>query len=108
MDAVAAGLGADVIDRIADARGDAFNNVRRLRDAEAEDVDERIAGVRRLERNLTADRRDADAVAVAGDAGHDAFEQSTCSGRIDGSEPRGVQKRGRPRVLRGAVLNDSA
>ena len=49
---------------------------RRLRDAEAEDVDERVAGVRRLEDDLAADGRDADAVAVAGDAGDDAFEQA--------------------------------
>ena len=75
VDAVAAGLRADVVDGVADARRHALDDVGRLRDAEAEHVDERIAGVGRLEGDLAADRRDADAVAVAGDAGDDAFEQ---------------------------------
>ena len=46
------------------------------RDAEAEDIDQRIAGVGRIERDLAADGRNADAVAVARDAGDDALEQS--------------------------------
>ena len=45
VDAVAAGLGADVVDGVADAGGDALDDVGRLGDAEAEDVDQRIAGV---------------------------------------------------------------
>ena len=45
VDAVAAGLGADVVDGVADAGRDALDDVRRLRDAEAEDVDQRVAGV---------------------------------------------------------------
>ena len=47
-------------------------------DAEAEHVDQRVAGVGRFEGDLAADRRDADAVAVAGDAGDDAVEQARC------------------------------
>ena len=46
------------------------------RDAEAEHVDQRVAGVAVVERNLAADGRDADAVAVAGDAGDDAFDDA--------------------------------
>ena len=42
-------------------------------------VDERVAGVGRLERNLTADRRNADTVAVARDAGDDAFDDPSRS-----------------------------
>ena len=76
VDAVAAGLRADVVDGVADAGRDALDDVGRLGDAETEHVDERVAGVRRLERDLAADGRNADAVAVAGDAGDDAFEQT--------------------------------
>ena len=45
-------------------------------DAEAEHVDERVAGVAVLERDFAADGRDADAVAVAGDPGDDAFDDA--------------------------------
>ena len=59
-----------------------------LRDAEAEDVDERVAGVRVVEGNLAADGRDADAVAVAGDAGDDAFDDAAVAGAVGpSSEP---------------------
>ena len=108
MDAVAAGLGADVVDGVADARGDALDDVGRLRDAETEDVDERVAGVRRLERDLAADGRDADAVAVAGDAGDDAFEQPARAGRVERSEAQRVQERDRPRAHREDVADDAA
>ena len=56
---------------------------------EAEDVDERVAGVRLVERDLAADGRDADAVAVAGDAGDDAFD--------DAPRPRAVRAVERPK-----------
>ena len=76
VNAVAAGFRADVVDGIADTRRDALDDVGRLRDPETEDVHERIARVRRLEGDLAADGRNADAVAVAGDAGDDALEQT--------------------------------
>ena len=79
-----------------------------LRDAEAEHVDERIAGVRRLERDLAADGRDADAVAVVGDAGDHAFEQAARSGRVERSEAQRVQQRDRPRAHREDVADDAA
>src|SRR5262249_44622435 len=62
VDAVASGLRADVVHGVADARRDALDDVRRLRDAQTEDVDERVAGVRRLERNLAPNGGNADAV----------------------------------------------
>ena len=81
VDAVAAGLGADVVDGIAGAGRDALDDLVGTGDAEAEDVDQRIAGVALVEADLAADRRDADAVAVAGDARHDAA--TSCGGRAD-------------------------
>ena len=82
MDAVAAGLGADVVDGVADALRDALDDLVGPRDAEAEDVDERVAGVAVVEADLAADGRDADAVAVAGDAGDHALER--CGARRAG------------------------
>ena len=108
VDAVAAGLGADVVDRVADAGGDALDDVGLLRDAEAEDVDQRVAGVGRLEDDLAADGRDADAVAVAGDAGDDAFEQAAGAGRVEIAEAQRVEQRDRPRAHREDVADDAA
>ena len=75
VDAVAAGLRADVVHGVADALARALDDLVGPGDAEAEHVDQRIAGVALVEVDLAADRRDADAVAVAGDAGDDAFER---------------------------------
>ena len=69
VDAVAAGLRADVDDGIPGARGLPMTSASAFADPEAEHVDERVAGVAVVEHDLAADGRDADAVAVAGDAG---------------------------------------
>ena len=79
-----------------------------LRDAEAEHVDERVAGVRRLERDLAADRRNADAVAVTGDAGDDPFEQPPRPGRVERPEAQRIHERDRPRAHREDVADDAA
>ena len=82
-----------------------------LRNAEAEDVDQRVARVGLVERDLAADGRDADAVAVAGDAGDDALDDATVAravGPIERSEPQRVQQRDRPRAHREDVADDAA
>ena len=76
VNAVAAGLGADVVNGIARAARCALDDVLVPGDAEAEHVDERVAAVRLVECDLAADGRDADAVAVAADAGDDALENA--------------------------------
>ena len=76
MDAVAAGLGADVDDGIAGAAGSGEEKFVLRRDAEREDVDQRIAGVAGLEGDFAADGGHAEAVAVMRDAAHDAVEQA--------------------------------
>ena len=78
VNAVASGLRANVIDRIADARRASFHQGIRRRNAEAHDVDQGIAGVCLLEGNLATDRRNADAVAVPGNAGHDSLDDAAC------------------------------
>src|SRR5262249_12227910 len=79
-----------------------------LCDAETEHVDERVARIRRLERDLAADRRNADAVPVARDAGHDAFEQTPGSRRVERSKAQRVQERDGPRAHREDVPDDAA
>ena len=108
VNAVASGLGADVIHAVADAGRDTFDDVRGLGDAEAEDVDQRVARVRRVERNLAADRRNADAVAVAGDAGDHAFEQPRRARRVEVAESQRVEQRDRPRAHGEDVADDAA
>ena len=111
VDAVAAGLGADVVDRVADAGGAALHERVRVDDAEAEHVDERIAGVRIVERDLAADGRNADAVAVAGDAGDDAFDDAArprAVGAVQRAEAQRVHQRDRPRAHREDVADDAA
>ena len=80
MDAVAPGLGADVVDGIADARRLPFTSAF-ASTIPTHHVDERIAGVRLLERNLAADRRNADAVAVSADSRDHALENPAGSAR---------------------------
>src|SRR5439155_6862646 len=108
MDAVAAGLGADVVHRVSGAGRDTLDDLGRFRDAEAEDVDERIARVRRLERDLAADGRNADAVAVSRDAGDDALDEPARARRVELAEAQRVQERDGPRAHREDVADDSA
>ena len=74
VDAVAAGLGADVDDRVADAGGLGVEDLVVADEAEREGVDQRIAAVAGLEAGFAAEVGHAEAVAVAGDAADDAFD----------------------------------
>ena len=74
-DAVAARIGADEDDRVADAGRDRAQQLVAARHADAHRVDQRVAVVGVGERDLAAHGRHAQAVAVAADARHDAPEQ---------------------------------
>ena len=70
-----------------------------------------LPGIRVVERDLSADGRDADAVAVAGDAGDDAFDDAPVAravGPVERSEPQRIQQRDRPRAHREDVADDAA
>ena len=108
VDAVAAGLGAHVIDGVACAAGRALDDVVVPGDAEAEDVHQRIAAVRLVESHLTTDGRDADAVAVAADPGDDALEDAAVLHVVEGTEPERIEQRDRPRPHREDVADDAA
>ena len=73
VDAVAASLGADVEDGVADAGGGRVKDLVVADEAEGEGVEQRVAGVAGLEAGLAAEVGDAEAVAVAGDAVDDAI-----------------------------------
>ena len=74
VDAVAAGLGADIDDGVAGAAGLGVEDFVFADQAEREGVDERIAAVAGLELGFAAEVGHAETVAVAGDAADHAFE----------------------------------
>ena len=75
VDSVAAGLGADIDDRIADARGGRVENLVGLRDADGHRVDEDVAVICCVEVDFAADGRNADAIAIAADPRDDARDE---------------------------------
>ena len=76
VNAVAAGLCADVNYRIADAPGFCEKNVFLSRDAESERVDEWILRVARLEGNFAADGGNAETISIVRDAADYAVENA--------------------------------
>ena len=87
------------------------------RDPDAHGVDERVAGVAGVERDFAAHVRDADAVAIAGDAAHNPAEQVSVPGScgriglvigVERAEAQAVEQRDRPRAHREDVADDAA
>src|SRR5690606_16694974 len=74
-DTVAASLCSEIDDWKADAFGLRIEDRVRLGEARRKRVDQNIAVVARVEINLTADRRYAERVAIAADAGDDAGDE---------------------------------
>ena len=91
VDAVAAGLGADVDHRVADAGGGAEEDAVLGGDADGHGVDQRIAIVGGVEVDLAADGGNADAVAVAADAADDAVHDPAGAGIAGQAEAEGVE-----------------
>ena len=79
-----------------------------LHQADGHHVDERVAGVGRVEDELAADGRHADAVAVAADAAHDAIDEVPRPGVGRVAEPERVEDRDRPGAHREDVAQDAA
>jgi hypothetical protein len=108
VDAVAAGLGADVDDRVADAARPAVEDAVGADDAAGEGVDEDVAVVGAVEGELAADGRDADAVAVAADAGDDAAEEGRGARVVGAAEAEGVEVGDGPGAHGEDVAEDAA
>ena len=76
--------------------------------ADAERVDQRVAGVGLVEDGLAADVGQAEAVAVAADAGHDPGQHPRGVGGVERAEAQRVHHRDRPRAHREDVADDAA
>ena len=107
-DAVAAGARAVQDHRVADAGRLRQVQLLVAHDADAERIDERIARVRRVEDHLTADVRQAQAVAVAADAGNHAGHHAGGVRRVGRPEPQRVHHRDRAGAHRQDVADDAA
>ena len=108
VDAVAARLAADIDDRIADTRGGGVEDFVLIGDPDGHCVDQDVAVVSGVEIDLSADRGDADAIAVAADAGHHARDEVAHPGMIGTAEAQGVQIGDRARAHGKHVAQDAA
>ena len=98
-DPVAAGRRAEQDDEVARAGRRGQRQQPLLEQADGHDVDQRVARVGRVEDELAADRRHADAVAVAADAADDAVDEVAGPRRPPGRRTgarRGRRSAGRP------------
>ena len=107
-DPVAAGRRAVQHHEVADAVGRRAGQHPVLEQPDRHHVDQRVALVRRVEHELAAHRRHADAVAVPADAAHDAVDEVPRPrvGRV--AEAERVEDRDRPGAHREHVAQDPA
>ena len=108
VDAVAAGLRAEIDHRQARLRRGGIEDLVRVGQAHAHRVDEDVAVIARVEIRLAADGRHADAVAVAADARHHAFEQAARLRMLRLAEAQRVEQRDRAGAHRKDVAHDAA
>jgi hypothetical protein len=107
-DAVAAGLGAEQHDDVADAAGGRQLDAVDRHHAEAERVDQRVALVARVEDDLAADVGQPQAVPVAADAGDDARQHALGVRVVGVAEAQRVHDQDRPGAHREDVAHDAA
>ena len=107
-DAIAAGAGAIQDNEISDALRAREVNILMPHRANAEGIHERVAGVARVEDDLAADIRQAQAVAVAADAGDDAGQHAACIGGVGRTEAEWIHDRERAGAHREDVADDAA
>jgi hypothetical protein len=107
-DAVAAGLGAEIDHRQADALG--FRQEDRVGpgDTGSKGVDQAVAVVARIELDLAADGGHAEGIAVAADTGDDARDQVPGLGMIRRAEAQRVHGRDRPGAHGEDIAQDAA
>src|SRR5207248_7333754 len=95
------GLVYDIADRIYNAEGSSAQQLIVTQNAEAENINQRVAFETFIEINFAADRWDADAISVMRDAGNDTGEEPAIGGDIwtaigNRPEPERVQAKLRP------------
>src|SRR5262249_57784247 len=108
MEAVAAGFGAEIDDRHADARSGGVENLVAARDPHRHRIDEAVAVVAGVKTNAAAHRRYTEGIAVAADAGDHAGEQM--SGLRVGRRAEGerIETGNRPRAHGEDVAQNAA
>jgi hypothetical protein len=107
-DAVAAGLGAEIDHRQADALGFGVEDLVRLGDAGGMALTRHVAVVARVELDLAADGGHAEGVAVAADAGDHAGDEVAGLRVIRRAEAQRVHRRDGPRAHGEDVAQDAA
>ena len=107
-DAIATGARAVQHDEVADTLGGGQMNILVPHRADAQGVDQRVAGVRRVEDDLATDVGQPETVAVTTDARDDTGQDATGVGGVRGTEAQRVHHRQRARTHREDVADDAA
>ena len=108
VDAVAAGLGPHIDDRVANAGGRRIEDAVGVGHADGHRVDQDVAVIGGVEVHLAADGGHADAVAIAADAVDDAGDQVAHPGVVGPAETQRVHVGDRPRAHGEHVAQDAA
>ena len=108
MNAVAAGLGAEVDDRHVDARRRREKDLVGVGKAHGHRVDEVVAVIAGVEAHLAAHGRHAERIAVAADAGHHATHQMPGLRMLRRAKGQRIEAGDRPRAHREHVAQDAA
>ena len=108
MNAVAAGLRANINHRVADAFGLPVKHLVLAENTQGERVHQRIAVVAFFKDALAADGRDAEAVAIVRDPRDNAFENAAIARNIERAEAYRVQHGDGPRAHGENIAQDAA
>ena len=108
MNPVAPGLGPDIDDRVPRSRSRRIEDPVGAGDADAHRIDQDVAVVGRVELALAADRRHADAIAVAADPGNHAGDEMPGARMVRAAEAQRIEDRHRPRAHREHIAQDAA
>ena len=108
MDAVAAGLRAEIDDFIADAARLGVENLIGLGDAHRHGIDENIAVIARVEIRRSADGRHPKTIAIGADPGDDPRDKMARARMVRRAETQQVQAGDRPRAHGEHIAQDAA
>ena len=108
VDAVAAGLGAQINHRLPDAGRGRIEDLADLDDPDRHGIDQAVAVVAGVEADGPADRRHAERVAVAADAGDHTGHQMTRARMRRVAEAQRIEAGDRPRAHGEDVAQDAA
>ena len=108
MDAVAAGLGADIDDRLARLGATGVENLVLIGQAHGHGIDEDVAVIAGVEIGLAAHGGHADAIAIAADAGDDAGDQVRGLGMVRRAEAQRIHQRHRTCAHGEDITQDAA